>query len=43
MDDRIPMTKEGFEKLSGQLEEMKAKRPRISRAIAEARDKGDLK
>lgn len=37
------LTKEGFEKLKSELEEMKSKgRDEAARAIAEARDKGDL-
>jgi transcription elongation factor GreA len=37
------MTQEGYEKLSGELEKLKTKgREEMSKAIAEARDKGDL-
>lgn len=37
------MTREGFEALAAELKHMKSvKRPEISRAIAEAREKGDL-
>lgn len=36
------MTQEGLEKLKNDLAEAIAKRPVISAAIAEARDKGDL-
>lgn len=36
-------TKEGFEKLKADLQELKSvQRPKIAQAIAEARDKGDL-
>jgi transcription elongation factor GreA len=37
------MTKEGYEKLKQKLEELKAKRPKISKAIGEAREHGDLR
>src|SRR5262245_32598145 len=41
--DRIPMSKEGFEKLKAQLDKMKNEdMPRIAEAIAEARGFGDL-
>ena len=37
------MTQEGFDKLKSELEELKTKgREDVSKAIAEARDKGDL-
>ena len=37
------MTKEGYDRKMAELAEMESvERPRISRAIAEARDKGDL-
>lgn len=37
------MTQEGYEKLKAELEEMKTKgRDEVAKAIAEARDKGDL-
>lgn len=37
------MTKEGFEALSAELKDMKTvRRPQLSQAIAEAREKGDL-
>lgn len=35
-------TKEGFQKLKDELDQMIAQRPAISKQIAEARDKGDL-
>ena len=41
--DRIPMSKEGYEKLKTQLDTMKNEEmPRIAEAIAEARAFGDL-
>src|SRR4051812_19650204 len=41
--DRIPMSKEGYEKLKAQLDKMKNEdMPRIAEAIATARDFGDL-
>lgn len=37
------LTQEGYDKLTAELEEMKSSgRPEIAKAIAEARDKGDL-
>ena len=37
------MTQEGYEKLKGELEELKTKgREDVAKAIAEAREKGDL-
>lgn len=37
------MTQEGYERLKGELEELKTKgRDEVAKAIAEARDKGDL-
>jgi transcription elongation factor GreA len=40
---RTPMTKQGFERLQQELEQLKREeRPRIIRAIAEARAHGDL-
>ena len=42
--DREPITSQGLEKLKKELEELKnIKRPKIVRAIAEARGHGDLK
>lgn len=38
-----PMTKTGAEQLRNELQELKAARPKISAAIAEARAHGDLK
>ena len=43
MTEKIPMTKDGLEKLKSELENLKNyERPRIIKAIAEARDHGDL-
>lgn len=43
MDKRIPITVAGAEKLRRELDELKrVKRPAVVRAIAEAREKGDL-
>ena len=43
MADRIPMSKEGYEKLLGQLDYMKNEdMPRIAEQIAQARGYGDL-
>lgn len=44
MVTRVPMTVEGAERLRAELEQLKrVDRPRISKAIAEAREHGDLK
>ncbi len=44
MTDVMYVSKESFEKMRAELHEMKAvQRPAASRAIAEAREKGDLK
>ncbi len=41
--DRIPMSKEGYEKLRAQLDKMQNEdMPRIAEAIAQARGEGDL-
>ncbi|NKB33419.1 MAG: transcription elongation factor GreA [Pseudomonadales bacterium] len=41
---KVPMTVNGAEKLRAELKELKTnKRPKISKAIAEAREHGDLK
>jgi transcription elongation factor GreA len=43
MADRAPMTREGFSRLQQELEQLKREaRPRIIKAIAEARAHGDL-
>lgn len=39
---RIPVTKEGFEKLKIELEELKKERPNAVKTLAEARSMGDL-
>ncbi|MCP5322036.1 MAG: transcription elongation factor GreA [Pseudomonadales bacterium] len=44
MAARVPMTVEGSERLREELDQLKrVERPRISKAIAEAREHGDLK
>jgi len=44
MSDRIPITRQGLEKLKSELHElMTVERPNIQRAISEAREHGDLK
>lgn len=41
--DKIPLTRTGFEKLEGELKHLKSvERPAIIKAIAEAREHGDL-
>ncbi|BDQ34861.1 transcription elongation factor GreA [Pseudodesulfovibrio portus] len=40
--DRIPISKQGFEKISQELTDLKAQRPAIIQAIKEAREEGDL-
>lgn len=41
--DKIPLTKAGFDKLNDELRQLKStERPNIIRAIAEAREHGDL-
>ena len=41
--DKIPLTKAGFDKLNNELRELKSSdRPNIIKAIAEAREHGDL-
>ena len=43
MSEKIPMTKDGLEKLKSELENLKnIERPGIIKAIAEAREHGDL-
>jgi transcription elongation factor GreA len=43
MSDKVPMTKLGFERLEEELHKLKgAERPAIIKAIAEAREHGDL-
>lgn len=42
-NDRVPMSKEGYDKLKAQLDKMKNEdMPRIAEAIAQARGEGDL-
>ena len=44
MSDKVPITAEGAEKLRVELKKLKNEdRPRITKAIAEAREHGDLK
>ena len=40
--DRIPISKQGYEKIKQELEDLKAQRPAIIQAIKEAREEGDL-
>jgi len=43
MSQKIPMTPEGYERLRAELEHLKrVERPKVVRAIAEAREHGDL-
>jgi len=43
MSEKVYVTQEGFDKLQEELKYLKSvERPRISKAIGEARDKGDL-
>lgn len=39
---RIPVTKEGFEKLQKELEDLKRERPQAVKTLSEARSMGDL-
>jgi len=41
--DKTPLTKEGEKKLQEELKNLKLERPKITKAIAEAREHGDLK
>tara|TARA_B100000586_G_C19849113_1_gene317885 strand:+ start:82 stop:552 length:471 start_codon:yes stop_codon:yes gene_type:complete len=41
--NKIPLTKEGEKKLRNELNDLRLKRPKIIKAIAEAREHGDLK
>lgn len=41
--NKVPMTIEGAERLRTELDRLKVERPLISKAIAEAREHGDLK
>lgn len=40
--DTVPMTKEGLEKLTAEVAELEARRPKVLLQIKEAREKGDL-
>ena len=40
---KIPLTKDGEKKLQEELKSLKLERPKITKAIAEAREHGDLK
>lgn len=40
--DRIPISKQGYERITQELADLKAQRPAIIQAIAEARAEGDL-
>ena len=40
--DRIPISKEGYKKITQELADLKAQRPAIIQAIKEAREEGDL-
>ena len=40
--NRIPISKEGYEKITQELADLKAQRPAIIQAIKEAREEGDL-
>ena len=40
--DSVPMTRKGREKLERELDELRAKRPEIQKAVGEARERGDL-
>ena len=43
MNEKFPMTRDGFDKLKSELDELKQKqRPQIIKAISEAREHGDL-
>ena len=41
--DKTPLTKDGEKKLQEELKKLKLERPKITKAIAEAREHGDLK
>ena len=41
--DKTPLTKDGEKKLQEELKNLKLERPKITKAIAEAREHGDLK
>jgi transcription elongation factor GreA len=41
--NKVPITTQGAEKLRAELQKLKSERPRISKAIAAAREHGDLR
>ncbi|WP_147822492.1 transcription elongation factor GreA [Salidesulfovibrio onnuriiensis] len=41
--ERIPISTQGFDMIKAELEELKKERPLVIKAIAEAREEGDLK
>lgn len=41
--ERIPISVQGYEKVKTELDELKLERPKVIKAIAEAREEGDLK
>ena len=44
MNNKVPLTKNGADKLNAELKELKSvRRPKVIQAIAEAREHGDLK
>ena len=40
--DTVPMTREGLDKMTKEVEELEARRPKVLLQIKEAREKGDL-
>lgn len=43
MSAQVPMTKEGYDKILAEVNELESRRPIIKKAIEEAREKGDLR
>jgi len=43
VSDSIFISRKGYQKMMGEIEELKSRRPKISAAIKEALEKGDLK
>lgn len=43
MSAQVPMTKDGYDKILAEINELEARRPMIKKAIEEAREKGDLR
>jgi len=41
--ERIPISVQGYERIKKELDELKQERPKVIKAIAEAREEGDLK